>query len=104
MIKSVFGFLPRAGQGENCAPVLNGSDAPCTKTAPVPNTIDLVQDRSSPVAGAQKIAVQRMQTLVAVHGAKCRCQSLGQDLTTKYVFGIVVLAAKQVLVDGLNIE
>ena len=48
--------------------------------------------------------MQRVQALFAIHGAKGRCQGLGQYLTAKDMFRIVVLTAEEVFLDGLHIQ
>lgn len=58
MIRTRFVHVKTGVQIENCQAVLNGYDSPRGETAPVTNSVHLVQDRMGRITRTQKVGVQ----------------------------------------------
>ena len=83
---------------------MNRCDTPGAETASVAYAVYLIKNGPGPVTGLPEITVQGVQALSGVDGAKGRCQGLSQNLAAKYMFGVVVLAAKEVFLNGFHVQ
>ncbi len=105
MRDAVFRSLKRGRQVEYRPAVLDGNDAPVRKTAAVPRTIDLVDNRCRHVPTAQEIRVQRMRD-PARDRMLCGGQCLPEHLAAENLSAadITAVATEYVFLDTLQSE
>ena len=84
---------------------LMGDDAPGGEAAAVADAVDVVEHRLIPVAGAEKVGVDGMQSPFRVDGPESGGDTLGEDLAAEDMGMIgIVESAIQVLLDLLHVE
>ncbi len=98
--------LERRGQVEDRPAVLDPDHAPGGEALPVPDAVDLVDDRDRRVTGTQEVGVQRVHRAVGLHGAARRDQRLARDLPPEHPLAVLLGrdAAKEVHLEGFEIE
>jgi hypothetical protein len=104
VIESRLGDLKRRGEVEDRLPLLQGHDAAGRERTAVADAVDVVHDRPSHVARAEKVGVNGVGDAVGRDREGGRRQRLPQDLPAvdRAPAEILALAAEQVLLDAFE--